>query len=362
MDWLTSLYPQIKKFLLDQLPEHWPDLDKLANAWIGTDIIPEIIPLVAACKAVGGDPLDTVSIGAAILAAEISVRILDDVQDRDKPNALYQQVGLARALNYADAFKTLAFKIIGEVSLSKQALGVRLYQAFVECYFIALAGQDRDLRGAGGSWEEYWQMIEMKTAYIYSTTAALGAMLGTKKVKLIEACKTYGYHLGIAIQIFNDLEGIWEAKGDSDLTCGRVTLPLLYGIHCDRPEREELITLIGDHQISLNASKIKEILAIIDAKGYLVWLALKQREQALKAIQICPDEEGRLALESRFTAMFGNIEELIEKNTKSSYSDTLDQGSTALPPKTLDVYNSHSEQPFSSYRSIGLSLRRNLRN
>lgn len=356
MDWLTSLYPQIKKFLLEQLPEHWPDLYQLANGWIDTEIIPEIIPLVAACKAVAGNPLDTIGIGAAILAAEISVRILDDVQDRDKSKALYQQVGLARALNYADAFKTLAFKIIGEISLSKQALGVKLYQAFVECYFIALAGQDRDLRGAGGSWEEYWQMIEMKTAYIYSTTATLGAMLGTKKVKLIEACKTYGYHLGIAIQIFNDLEGIWEAKGDSDLTCGRVTLPLLYGIHCDRPEREELIALIEHNQIALHSSRIKEILDSINTKGYLIWLALKQREKALQAIRVCPDEEGKLALESRFTGMFGNIKELLNENIKLSYTEPFEQGS-----KDFEIYNTNSKQPIYSYRSNGLSIRKKLR-
>lgn len=241
MNWLTPLYPIIKDYLLAQIPPQWTQLYQLTDSWFQTEIIPEIIPVVAACKAVGGDPNQTIPLCAALLASAISIRILDDLQDQDKPNALHHVIGSASALNYADTFKTLAFKIIGDLSLKNKADGSPLYQAFIDGYFTLLAGQERDIQGMSRTWEDCWQTIEMKTGYSYAMATALGAMIGTNHQEWIQICKIYGYHLGLAIQIFNDLEGIWQPVGKSDLHRGKITLPLLYGLECSHPDTRRII-------------------------------------------------------------------------------------------------------------------------
>ncbi len=46
----------------------------------------------------------------------------------------------------------------------------------------------------------------------------------------------------------------------------------------------------------------------------MIWAALKEREQALEAIKICPNSEGREILESYLNGMFGDIDELLEQH------------------------------------------------
>ena len=132
----------------------------------------------------------------------------------------------------------------------------------------------------------------------------------------IEACKKYGYHLGLAIQIFNDMDGIWSPEGIPDLEQGKITLPLLYALQCEHKAKQELYEIVQQNKIADYSKRIKEILDDVDAKTYLIWEALKQRESGLEAISILPDNEGRQILEAHFTGMFGDIDELIAQGNK----------------------------------------------
>ena len=190
-------------------------------------------------------------------------------------------------------------------------------QMFTDCYLLVLGGQDKDIKQKNPNWEEAWKTIEMKTGYIYATTATIGAMAGTDNEDWISACKIYGYHLGLAIQIFNDIDGVWAPNGISDLQQDKTTLPVLYAMHCEHKNRQELIDIVRHNQISVKSQRVKEILDIVDAKSYLVWLALKQKESALNAIDILHINEGCQMLEAHFTGMFGDIEELLIKEKTS---------------------------------------------
>ena len=151
----------------------------------------------------------------------------------------------------------------------------------------------------------------MKSGCVYATACATGAMAGTESPKLIQACGVYGHHLGIAIQILNDMESIWQPKGINDLAQGKVTLPLLYGLQLDHPKRDELLAFVANKQIATHAQRIEEILDHIDTRSFLIWAALKEREQALEALRVCPDVEGRELLECYITGMFGDIARLL---------------------------------------------------
>ncbi len=71
------------------------------------------------------------------------------------------------------------------------------------------------------------------------------------------------------------------------------------------------MSLVKANEIAIYAERIKEILDHIDTKSFLIWAALKEREQALEAIKICPNTEGREILESYITGMFGDIDLLL---------------------------------------------------
>lgn len=318
MNELDSVYQQSKEAVLAAIPSYWPEMRFLCDDFVDETLLPEVITPAACCSAVGGELIDTKEIGGAIIAAEISVRLLDDLTDRDKPNALFTKIGMSRTLNYVDAFRTAAYKILCDKCLNDNRY-LKVMQAFTECYMVVLAGQDRDLRQRNINWEEGWKTVEMKTGYIYATTAAMGALVGTDNEEWIEACKKYGFHLGMAIQIFNDLDGIWSPEGIPDLEQGKVTLPVLYALRCEHEAKEELSRIVKRESIARESKRVKEILDEADAKNYLLWTALRQREKGLSAISVFPDNKGKEILEAHFTSMFGDIDQLATAGAPENY-------------------------------------------
>src|SRR5207249_958128 len=77
-------------------------------------------------------------------------------------------------------------------------------------------------------------IIRRKTAYLFGGCAQIGGMLGKVSSEREEALREYGFNLGIAFQLVDDLldfTGDTEAVGKpigSDLREGKVTLPLIH--------------------------------------------------------------------------------------------------------------------------------------
>ena len=316
MDSVKSLYPQVKEILQKSIPDTLPALKQVLEKFFAESILPEAMLPLASCKAVGGNPKDAIYISAALIAMEAGLRILDDLQDQDRTWQLWQEVGIKRAWNYSSASHLLGLQILSQAPFAPD-LFHRIHQYFLNAFFQIAAGQDRDLAGNTKTIEDYWLSIEMKTGSGFATACAAGAMVGTDDPELIQACGVFGHHLGLAIQIFNDMESIWLPEGVTDFKQGKVTLPLLYGLQTNHPEREELLSLVKNNEIASHAERIKEILDNIDTKGFLIWAALKEREQALEAIKICPNAEGKEVLESYITGMFGDIDLLLQNGDKS---------------------------------------------
>jgi geranylgeranyl diphosphate synthase, type I len=305
MEWLKSLYPEVEKTLLEAVPAYWPGFGDALTSTLNGRLPTEVALPLAACRAVGGNPADAVPVTAGLLAISISMRIMDDMQDRDRAGQLWELVGPARAFNYATAAQFLCFEIIRKASYP-DAVFHRIHHTLLSASLHLTAGQDRDLYGATTDFAAYWQMMEMKSATAYSLACASGAQVGTNNSEWVNACGVFGHHVGMCMQLFNDMESIWDPSGVSDIEQGKYTLPLLYGLGVDHPERTQLQKL-ATNGVAENAAAIVEILEGIDTKKCMIWLALKEREQALEALEYCPDEEGKTALNAYITSMFGDL-------------------------------------------------------
>jgi octaprenyl-diphosphate synthase len=82
--------------------------------------------------------------------------------------------------------------------------------------------------------EEHFEIIRRKTAYLFGGCAQIGGMLGKIPNEREQALREYGFNLGIAFQIVDDLldfTGDAQSVGKpigSDLREGKVTLPLIH--------------------------------------------------------------------------------------------------------------------------------------
>jgi geranylgeranyl diphosphate synthase type I len=84
--------------------------------------------------------------------------------------------------------------------------------------------------------EDYWQMIGGKTSALLATCTHIGSLLGFADDSKQEAYRLFGYHLGLAFQVQDDILGIWgdEAvtgkSAASDLVEGKNSLPVIFGL------------------------------------------------------------------------------------------------------------------------------------
>lgn len=96
--------------------------------------------------------------------------------------------------------------------------------------------------------DNYYKRIYAKTASLFELTSRGGAMVSTADEATIEAMRDFGYQIGMAFQIVDDIldfNGDQNAVGKplgSDLLNGLVTLPAIYYAEAN-PEDEDVLSL-----------------------------------------------------------------------------------------------------------------------
>jgi octaprenyl-diphosphate synthase len=205
--------------------------------------------------AVGGDGSRYNSIRMATVMEFLHTATLvhDDIIDsadtrRNRPtvNALY---GNETAVLMGDWLYMSAF----ETSLAERSLPIldiltRVTRKMTEGELLQLTTLGRtDI-----SEQQYLDIIQRKTAFLFSACCEVGAVLGGASEQEQKALAGYGMNLGMAFQLTDDLLDFTstdDALGKSagvDLLGGKVTLPLIYLIASDASTREIVQTVMTD--------------------------------------------------------------------------------------------------------------------
>ncbi len=202
--------------------------------------------------AVGGDGARYNSIRMATVMEFLHTATLvhDDIIDkadtrRKRPtvNALY---GNETAVLMGDWLYMSAF----ETSLAERSLPIldiltRVTRKMTEGELLQLTLlSDADVTEA-----QYFDVLKRKTAYLFSASCEIGAILGGADENQQAALRDYGLSLGTAFQLIDDVldftsseEALGKASG-ADLLGGKVTLPLIY-LRDAEPETREMIQTV----------------------------------------------------------------------------------------------------------------------
>jgi octaprenyl-diphosphate synthase len=100
--------------------------------------------------------------------------------------------------------------------------------------------------------EEYLDILQRKTAYLFSACCEIGAIMGGADSAAQKALRDYGMNLGTAFQLVDDLldftasdEALGKAAG-VDLLEGKLTLPLIYLLESEPSARPLLQAVMHD--------------------------------------------------------------------------------------------------------------------
>ena len=105
----------------------------------------------------------------------------------------------------------------------------------------------------GVSEADYMELIDRKTASLFSACARLGALAQGAGETVEGQLGEYAWNLGIALQLIDDVldftsrEKILGKPVGNDLREGKVTLPLIYALETATPEERKLVeTVLAD--------------------------------------------------------------------------------------------------------------------
>lgn len=99
---------------------------------------------------------------------------------------------------------------------------------------------------AGISEDEHFEIIRRKTAYLFGASSQIGGMLGARNPEREQALQQYGFNLGIAFQIVDDLldvlgdPAVTGKLAGADALRGKPTYPAVAGVAAARARAAEL--------------------------------------------------------------------------------------------------------------------------
>ena len=151
----------------------------------------------------------------------------------------------------------------------------------------------------------YLDVLERKTAYLFSACCEVGAILGEANETQRSALRDFGLNLGTAFQLTDDLldftatDNVLGKAAGVDLLAGKVTLPLIYLLESDPSITAKIQTVIRDG--NYESVSRSELLDAVDRVGGLERARVRAdefAEAARTALNVLPDSEYCDALRS----------------------------------------------------------------
>jgi octaprenyl-diphosphate synthase len=152
--------------------------------------------------------------------------------------------------------------------------------------------------------EEHFDIIRRKTAYLFGGCAQIGGLLGKVSPEREAALRDYGFNLGVAFQLVDDLldytadqVALGKPIG-GDLREGKVTLPIIYLRERGGEDAYALVrTVVGQRTVS--PDEWREILRLLTehrATELAFERAIEYAERAKTCLGIFPPSRERDAL------------------------------------------------------------------
>ncbi len=236
---------------------------------------------LAAAEACAGTLEDALPPAAAVECIHTYSLIHDDLPCMDDDDlrrgrpTCHVKYGEGIAVLAGDALLTIAFEILAKTPPSRRySVGDYVSELAVAAGSRHLiGGQVLDLEGEGSevvlSPAQLRYIHESKTAALLTASIRLGAMTANTTPAKLEALSTYGFSLGLAFQIIDDIldvtstsETLGKSVGKDEATA-KSTYPALFGLEKSRKEASRL-TQRAHSALKPFAKKAERLHEIVD--------------------------------------------------------------------------------------------------
>lgn len=269
----------------------------------GKRIRPMLVLL--SCEAVCGRMEEAIPGAAALEILHTFTLVHDDIMDnadtRRGKKTIHTKWDRNVAILVGDELLGLAY---GELLKTRSGRIPEIVKLFTEGVIEVCEGQAYDKefeKRKRVSIDEYMLMIEKKTGKMVSVATELGGIIGNGTQENILALRQFGYYVGRAFQIQDDLLDIVADEKEfgknigSDLQEGKKTFLLLEGLRLSKGKNKARLQRIINNggvprsQIAAYKKIYEECGAIDSAKSHI----MKDIEAAKTELRKLPDNRGR---------------------------------------------------------------------
>jgi octaprenyl-diphosphate synthase len=152
---------------------------------------------------------------------------------------------------------------------------------------------------------EYEEVIRRKTAVLFQGACRISALLADAPEERVVALSAYGFHLGMAFQMIDDLIDYTQdfpksgKRAGADIREGKMTLPLIHALSlASKEERQWIESLVRNPEFSDETmQRLLRLLEKHDAFTYTRNRAVAHVEEAKRRLEIFEPSESRAILE-----------------------------------------------------------------
>jgi geranylgeranyl diphosphate synthase type II len=241
---------------------------------------------LAAAEACGGATADALAPACAVELMHTYSLVHDDLPAMDDDDlrrgrpTCHKVYGEGMAVLCGDALLTEAFVVLAQTPASPR------YSTRDHITELAATGSSRkliggqvmDLEGEGRKLtkRELIRIHEAKTAALLTTSLRLGAMTANATPAKLRAVTDFGYHLGLAFQVIDDILDVTQSTEVLGKTAGKdqavekATYPAIIGLAASRKEAARLTRAAMDalKPLAKKGARLREIAAYLLEREY----------------------------------------------------------------------------------------------
>ncbi len=307
---LTPIHEQIAQVeerMRAQCADCHPDLREALEYLLasgGKRIRPTIVLLIG--HMLGAHPDRLLNLGAAVEMLHTATLVHDDLID----GALFRRGVETLNARWSPAATVLTgdFLFARAANLAAEVDHLAVMHLFAQTLAIIVNGELTQLFSARGliSRDNYYRRIYAKTASLFEMSARAAAMISPSgdNPAVVEACGRFGYEVGMAFQIVDD---VLDFIGDptavgkplgSDLLQGLVTLPAIYFAETNPDHPDVRLLTTGGWQDQERVQRLVHAIRTSEAIPKALREAEERIEHAMDHLRLFDDSESRRALES----------------------------------------------------------------
>ena len=205
--------------------------------------------------------------------------IHDDIEDEDAERrhrpTLWNVWGIPQSINTGDGMFALARSTLWSVVEEGvgAAIAVRLGAMLDRACLVLAEGQFLDISFETRddiSVSMYVDMISRKTAALMGCSTEMGALLGTRDQETIDRLHSFGYAMGIAFQVRDDILGVWASTAElgktpaGDIYRRKKSLPVLHALEYTEATDQQSLRQVYSQDTPVTGAQVEEVLAIFE--------------------------------------------------------------------------------------------------